>query len=122
MLTLRPAAAALLLLLAGTTFSCKKDDAAPVVGDLEVTLTYPSAYRTLNYAVYTEIGWAGPNTTGPLQQGSMGSSTSIAGGRYQSGLALRDLNPGNYVLTIGGISPKSVQVTAGRTNTYTLDF
>jgi|GEM_PF-3305111 len=115
------AAACSLLLV---TTACKKDEVAPTTGELDLTLTYSNAYSgvKLSYSLYTEGAWAGPNTAGPLRQGTLGTITTLAGGRLQGGLTIRDLNPGNYVVTLLGNSPKSVQVTAGRTNQFTLDF
>jgi hypothetical protein len=112
--------AAWLLVLAVAAGGCKNNDPAPVVGDLELTLTYPTAYQNTTYYLYTENGWLA-NGVDPLRQNRLGVSTSAGSGRLQSTLTLRDLNMGNYVLTIGR-TPKSVQVTAGRTNTFTLDF
>jgi hypothetical protein len=112
--------AAWLLVLAVDAGGCKSNDPAPVVGDLELTLTYPTASQSSTYYLYTENGWLA-NGVDALRQNRLGVSTSAGSGRLQSTLTLRDLNMGNYVLTIGR-TPKSVQVTAGRTNTFTLDF
>jgi hypothetical protein len=113
--------AVLLLVLAVAVGACKNNDPAPVVGDLELTLLYSTAYQNADYYLYTENGWLAPGVD-PLRQNRVGVGTSAGNGRLQTTLTLRDLNTGNYVITIGRTSPKSVQVTAGRTNKFTLDF
>jgi hypothetical protein len=118
---MRSFSAASLLVLTVAVGACKNNDPAPVVGDLELTLTYPSSYQGTNYYLYTENGWLA-NGVDALRQNRIGAGTDAGGGRLQTTLTLRDLNTGNYVMTIGRISPKSVQVTAGRTNKFTLAF
>ena len=113
--------AALLLVLTVAVGACKNNDPAPVVGDLELTLTYPTSYQNLTYYLYTENGWLA-NGVEALRQNRLGVGTDAGGGRLQTTLTLHDLNTGNYVMTIGRTSPKSVQVTAGRTNKFTLAF
>jgi hypothetical protein len=113
--------AVLLLVLAVAVGACKNNDPAPVVGDLELTLTYSSSYQNVDYYLYTENSWLAPGVD-PLRRNRLAVSTSAGNGRLQTTLTLRDLNTGNYIMTLGRTSPKSVQVTAGRTNKYTLDF
>lgn len=99
-----------LVALAAFTPSCsKKQDPAPVVGSLRLALTYPANYANLRYYLYTETGWA--NSLGPLREGQL-----------YNDLIIQDLNAGNYVFSIQGIGPKSVQVTAGQTNAFTFSF
>lgn len=106
-------ASSYLLVLLLTTFAAcsKKADPEPVVGDIELTLTYPSNYASLSYYLYTEAGFTSAPRIDPLRVGHLAPS-----------IIIRDLNPGNYVFTPMGITPQSVQVTAGRTTKYTISY
>ncbi|NML63765.1 hypothetical protein HHL22_00955 [Hymenobacter sp. RP-2-7] len=96
------------------TAACQRADPAPL-GGVKVTVTYTFPYDT--YALYTEVGWAGPNRAAPLQENKF-NLTGTAGSLRKSVIEVNDLNPGNYVITLLS-SAKSVQVTAGRQNEYT---
>ena len=97
--------------LFGSTACVKEADPAPVVGGLELTLTYPTAYAGLRYYLYTENGYVSTRQVGPLRQE-----------RISTLIVINDLNPGNYVFTLMNIEPRSVQVTAGRTTKFTFTY
>jgi hypothetical protein len=99
---------AFLLIVGSLLAACKKEEPAPVVGNLRVSTTNYNQIRSLNlpYQLYTEASWASLRSSSPLRSGPSADNMTIL-----------DLNPGNYVFTLGGASPMSAQVTAGRTNT-----
>jgi hypothetical protein len=89
--------------------ACKKDELNPQTGDLKIVLS--GSFSGIAYALYTEGSRASLVSIPPLREGRFTSSTVL----------IRDLNQGNYVLSVGG-STKSVQVTAGREREYKFQF
>lgn len=85
--------------------SCKKDE---LTGSLKIILKgNPPA--DLTYQLYTEGSWAAASISQPLRTGIFFARTAT----------INDLNPGNYIIMIGG-GYFSVQVTAGREREYQL--
>jgi hypothetical protein len=89
--------------------ACKKDS---LTGDLKITFNpNPNInYSTYRYSLYTESSWAASTPVAPLLSGSVTAAGIIV---------VRDLNPGNYVISIDNIGlRKQVQITAGREREY----
>jgi hypothetical protein len=85
--------------------SCKEDD--ELTGSLKIFLR-GNPPSIVPYQLHTEVAWSVSSIAQPLKTGNILSGTTI----------INDLNPGNYILTVGG-SHWSVQVTAGREREYT---
>jgi hypothetical protein len=103
---------ALLLTASSFATSCKKEDPAPLTGSLKITITNFSKIQGSSYYLYTETGWAGTQTSSSLLQAKVTAAEIV----------IDDLNTGNYVFTVSGVSPRTVQVTAGETNTFSYTF
>jgi hypothetical protein len=86
--------------------SCKKNE--ELTGSLKIFLR-GNPQAIVPYQLYTEGAWSAPSAAFALKTGNILSGTII----------INDLNPGNYILMVGG-SYWSVQVTAGREREYTL--
>ena len=80
-----------------------------LTGDLKIVLN-SSLLITPSYELYTEASWSATTPVLPLVQGQFTSANTVVIG---------DLNPGNYILLIGGVY-KQVHVPAGREREYTI--
>ncbi len=87
--------------------ACNTDDAVTLTGNLRVVLKNGIVGNPF-YELYTEDSWTALEPVAPLLQGHFTSSTVV----------IQDLNPGNYIFSIGGFH-KQVQVTAGRVREHT---
>ncbi|MDO1445952.1 hypothetical protein Q0590_06795 [Rhodocytophaga aerolata] len=90
--------------------SCSKEDVGPQTGDLKIYINVLDATWTLYYELYTEGSLATRMVVSPLREGEVTVRSSTP-------FYIRDLNAGNYILSIGG-STRSVQVTGGREREY----
>lgn len=84
------------------------------------TQGFPSG--TIRYAVYTEAAYSNFQGAAPLYQGQTPITLTTDGKTYQSTTTVSGLNSGNYVFVLGAAFPASVQVTAGRTNTFSYQY
>ncbi len=87
--------------------SCK-EDVTPLTGDLKITVRTSDVAMQLGYSLYTESSLAASVAISPLRSGEINSNIPFH---------IRDLNPGNYSLSVNG-RHNSVQVTAGLEREY----
>jgi hypothetical protein len=90
--------------------SCHREDVAPQTGNLKIFINVLDFTVKLYYELYTEGSLTARMVASPLRSGEVTL-------RSYTPFYIRDLNAGNYVLSIEGNS-RSVQVTAGREREY----
>jgi hypothetical protein len=117
----------LAFLVAGSS-ACSKDVPSPT-GSFQANFTslrsnyavgFPSG--KIGFQVYTESAYANFRNASPLRNGQTPIVLSSDGTRYESTTVVDDLNPGNYVFVLGSAFTTSVQVTAGRTNSFDYSY